>query len=92
MRAVGGHPEGYRIVALEPAADDDRERPGDVDVVRRDGNLLIGHNGGDYGVSTNMYLVPDRGVGAITLTNRYIGGWDAWYAFLDIQDRLLSIV
>jgi CubicO group peptidase (beta-lactamase class C family) len=60
--------------------------------VREAGNLLIGHNGGDYGVTTNMYFAPDRDVGVITLTNRYIGGWPAWYAFLDIQDRLLDLV
>lgn len=60
--------------------------------IREAGNLLIGHNGGDYGVSTNMYIAPDRDVGVITLTNRYIGGWPEWYAFLDIQDRLFDIL
>jgi CubicO group peptidase (beta-lactamase class C family) len=56
------------------------------------GNQLIGHNGGDYGVSTNMYFAPERHVGVVTLTNRYVGTWSAWYAFLDIQDRLLSLL
>ena len=60
--------------------------------IREAGDLLIGHNGSDYGVSTNMYFAPRRDVGVITLTNRSIEGWNAWYDFLDIQDRLFDIV
>lgn len=60
--------------------------------IRESGRTLVGHNGGDFGVSTNMYFSPSAGTGAITLTNRYIGGWTAWYAFLDIQDKLFDLL
>ena len=33
---------------------------------------LIGHNGGDDGVATQMYFRPDDGVGVIVLAN---GNW-----------------
>lgn len=58
----------------------------------RGGDVLIGHNGGDYGVNTGMYFAPKRDVGVVTLSNRYVGGWYAWYRYLDIQDRLFDLV
>jgi len=30
---------------------------------------LIGHDGGDYGVATSMYLDPETGIGIVTLAN-----------------------
>lgn len=58
---------------------------------RRGGDSLIGHGGSDYGVNTNMYFSQKRNVGVITLTNRYIGGWTAYYEWLDIENRLFDI-
>jgi len=59
--------------------------------VTRGGERLIGHGGSDYGVHTNMYFSMSRDVGVITLTNRYIGGWTAYYDWLDIENRLFEI-
>ena len=36
------------------------------------GMRLMGHNGGDNGVATQMYFRPDDGVGVIVLAN---GNW-----------------
>jgi CubicO group peptidase (beta-lactamase class C family) len=50
---------------------------------------VYGHNGGDYGESTDMFFRPDRGVGVVALTNAYISG-RRWAAFQDIEVRLFQ--
>ena len=54
------------------------------------GEVQVGHNGSDYGVSTSMFFGVDTGTGAITLTNRYVYGWKAWYALRYIDNRLFA--
>ena len=96
----GGAIDGERILKASTVREIMRPQVGKIEPgqgliwyrIHEAGEHLIGHNGGDYGTSTNMYFSPSRGVGAITLTNRYIGGWNAWYAFLDIQDRLFDLL
>jgi CubicO group peptidase (beta-lactamase class C family) len=54
---------------------------------RWDGDLLLGHNGGDSGVNTRMFFRPSDGTGVIVLANG-----DAWDGPLqDIQDRLFDV-
>jgi CubicO group peptidase (beta-lactamase class C family) len=56
----------------------------------RGGRRLMGHNGGDSGVATQMFFRPDDGVGVITLANgdwrRSRGGWP----LVQIMDRLFD--
>jgi CubicO group peptidase (beta-lactamase class C family) len=53
------------------------------------GYFRMGHDGGDYGVSTRMFFRPDRRVGVVSLTNSYLGG-KRWYSFRDIELRLFK--
>jgi CubicO group peptidase (beta-lactamase class C family) len=57
---------------------------------RRAGRRLIGHNGGDWGVATQMYFRPDDGVGVVVLAN---GNWH-WtgsrYPLASVTDRLFT--
>ena len=48
---------------------------------------MVGHTGGDYGVSTRMFCRPERGVGVVTLTNAHISG-KQWALFTDIETRM----
>ena len=57
---------------------------------RQKGHVIMGHNGGDYGVSTQMFFNPKSDVGVILLMNRYIGGYRAWRDVLEIQARLFE--
>jgi CubicO group peptidase (beta-lactamase class C family) len=56
----------------------------------RGGRRLLGHNGGDSGVATQMFFRPDDDVGVITLANgdwrRSHGGWP----LVQIMDRLFD--
>ncbi len=54
------------------------------------GRSVIGHNGSDYGVSTDMYYDPMTGVGIVTLVNADAPNalYDAMY---DIEDRLFDV-
>jgi len=54
------------------------------------GMELLGHSGGDQGVSTEMYFRPADGVGAILLTNGEPYGGSEWSAYLDIYERLFE--
>jgi CubicO group peptidase (beta-lactamase class C family) len=51
--------------------------------VSQSGERLLGHNGGDYGVSTQMFLRPRDGAGVIVLQNA-----DAYTPMIRIQTRL----
>ena len=51
------------------------------------GFRMLGHTGGDYGVSTRMFFRPDRGVGVVTLTNAYLPG-RRWTSFTEIETRM----
>jgi CubicO group peptidase (beta-lactamase class C family) len=53
------------------------------------GYFRMGHDGGDYGVSTRMFFRPDRRVGVVSLTNSYCGG-QRWWTFTDIELRLFK--
>ncbi len=57
---------------------------------RKDGELLLGHGGSDFGVHTDMFFAPARGVGFIALSNRNFYGSDAWPAGQAINARLLA--
>jgi len=57
----------------------------------QDGRLTMGHNGGDFGVATQMFFDPKNDVGAILLMNRYVNGYRAWKDVLDIQRRLFQV-
>lgn len=54
---------------------------------RGPGGWLVGHNGGDYGVSTGMWFRPSDGTGAVVLANgnAYRGQDD----LKDVSDRLI---
>jgi CubicO group peptidase (beta-lactamase class C family) len=54
-----------------------------------DGYSTLGHDGGDYGVTTRMFFRPDRRVGVVTLTNSYLNERH-WVAFGDIEARLFA--
>jgi CubicO group peptidase (beta-lactamase class C family) len=54
-----------------------------------DGFSTLGHDGGDYGVSTRMFFRPDRRVGVVTLTNSYLNT-QHWTAFSDIEARMFA--
>jgi hypothetical protein len=59
-------------------------------VLHRDGERLIGHNGGDSGVATQMFFRPSDGVGVITLAN---GDWhraDGRWPLSLVMDRLFE--
>jgi CubicO group peptidase (beta-lactamase class C family) len=53
------------------------------------GFFRLGHTGGDYGVSTQMFFRPDTRVGVITLTNSSMGV-PRWRHFRDIQLRMFE--
>ena len=50
---------------------------------------MIGHTGGDYGVSTRMFYRPNKDVGVVSLTNAYISGTQ-WASFTDIETRMFA--
>ncbi|MFZ0544553.1 MAG: serine hydrolase [Candidatus Promineifilaceae bacterium] len=54
----------------------------------RNGDLLLGHNGGDDGVTTQMFFRLSDGVGTILLANGDAANQNEFEAFLAIQDRL----
>jgi CubicO group peptidase (beta-lactamase class C family) len=57
----------------------------------QDGRLTMGHNGGDFGVATQMFFDPKNDVGVILLMNRYVNGYRAWKDVLDVQRRLFQM-
>jgi CubicO group peptidase (beta-lactamase class C family) len=54
-----------------------------------DGFPTLGHDGGDFGVSTRMFFRPDALVGVVSLTNSYLYNHH-WLAFSDIERRLFD--
>jgi CubicO group peptidase (beta-lactamase class C family) len=50
---------------------------------------VLGHDGGDVGVSARMFFRPDARVGVVTLTNSYLNN-QHWVAFSDIEARMFS--
>jgi CubicO group peptidase (beta-lactamase class C family) len=54
----------------------------------RNGDILLGHNGGDDGVTTQMFFRLSDGVGTILLANGDAASQNEFQAFLQIQDRL----
>jgi CubicO group peptidase (beta-lactamase class C family) len=58
------------------------------------GRAVIGHNGSDYGVATDMYYDPETGVGIVALVNAdtpasmYASMWDIEHKLLDVGDAL----
>lgn len=53
------------------------------------GYPVMGHTGGDYGVSTRMFFRTDKQVGVCTMTNVYLGG-RRWSAFRDVERELFD--
>jgi len=53
------------------------------------GYFRMGHTGGDFGVTTQMFFRPDTKVGVISLTNSSLGG-PRWRHFRDIQLRMFE--
>jgi CubicO group peptidase (beta-lactamase class C family) len=53
------------------------------------GFTMMGHTGGDYGMSTRMFFRPNRDVGVVTLTNAYISG-KQWASFTEIETRMFE--
>jgi CubicO group peptidase (beta-lactamase class C family) len=56
---------------------------------RIDGRDVVGHSGGDYGVSTDMLLDPETGIGVVVLLNTY-GNNAVWAAQSDIERALFE--
>jgi CubicO group peptidase (beta-lactamase class C family) len=94
----GGTLDGVRV--LQPDTVREMRRSQVPDVVdgqgliwyrsRRRGRVLIGHNGGDYGVATVAFYDPDAGTGVVVLGN---GNWrrDAGrWPLMQIMDRLFE--
>jgi hypothetical protein len=50
---------------------------------------VVGHDGGDFGVSTRMFFRTDARVGVVTLTNSYLNN-QHWLAFSDIEARMFG--
>ncbi len=53
------------------------------------GYPVMGHTGGDYGVSTRMFFRTDKQIGVCTMTNTYLGG-RRWSAFRDVERELFD--
>lgn len=95
--ANGGTLDGARI--LEAATVEEILSPQAPDVEptqgvfwywsKADDRDVVGHSGGDYGVSTYMFLDPETGVGVVVLLNTY-GNADVWTAQADIQRALFA--
>lgn len=96
--ARGGELDGVRI--LQESSVEEMRRRQFAEVVRgqgliwyylhRRGERLLGHNGGDSGVATQMYFRPTDGTGVITLAN---GNWrraGAAWPLSQIMDRLFD--
>jgi len=56
----------------------------------RSGGVVWGHNGGDLGVATWMFLREDRSAGVVLLTNGGADGDTEWRALEEILDRLFA--
>jgi CubicO group peptidase (beta-lactamase class C family) len=53
------------------------------------GFSALGHDGGDFGVTTRMFFRPDQRVGVVTLTNSYTNQ-QHWVRFSDIEAHLFA--
>lgn len=53
---------------------------------------IMGHNGGDVGVSTDMFFRMKDGAGVVLLANGSPWSWPEWYAWRDIRTRLFSLI
>ena len=92
----GGEVDGVRVLAADTVAE--MLTPQLTDVVDDQGLVLYSwdwhgcavwaHEGSDSGVSTGMYLCPDRDLGLAVLTN---GGWGDPEAFYAIAELLWAI-
>lgn len=94
----GGELDGVRILEESTVQEMLREQVPDVVAgqglvwyaIHRDGERLIGHNGGDSGVATQMFFRERDGTGVITLAN---GDWrrsGAKWPLVLIMDRLFA--
>jgi len=55
------------------------------------GHAVMGHNGGDIGVSTGMWFDPATSAGIVVLTNGDVPTSTDYQALSEIQDRLLML-
>jgi CubicO group peptidase (beta-lactamase class C family) len=88
--------EGTRILEASTVTEMRRVQFPDLDPVQgliwyydsRNGDTLLGHNGGDWGVATQMFYRPADGAGVILLAN---GDGIPIEPLLEIQDLLFDI-
>lgn len=52
------------------------------------GDILLGHTGGDFGVTTAMFFKPEKDIGVIVLTNGEFLFYNEYLSYLAIWDRL----
>lgn len=55
------------------------------------GHRLFGHNGGDFGSATEMWIDRDDRVGVVVLLNSDPGSSDGWQALIDMEKELLDL-
>jgi CubicO group peptidase (beta-lactamase class C family) len=53
---------------------------------------IMGHNGGDIGVSTDMWFRMKDGAGVVLLANGSPWSWREWFAWRDIRTHLFSLI
>lgn len=95
MVSAGGTYEGQRLLSEAAVTEMLRPQIPDIDQGQRliwyeedlDGDVLVGHNGGEVGVSADMFFRPSDGVGFVVLMN---GEPRKWKDVLDLERALLT--
>ena len=97
MFIQGGTYDGTQVLAEETVQEIRRVQYPQVDAQQGllwyfkelDGMKLLGHNGGELGVATEMFFRPDNGTGVILLMN---GDWSRlnYNVIMEIEARLFS--
>ncbi len=85
--AHGAAPDGTRVVSAANASERTKLRvrtEGDdgyglgIDVGTYEGTPMLSHDGGSLGFGATMFLLPEKGIGVVILTNvRNGGSWEA---------------
>ena len=62
--------------------------------VRREmgGRTLLGHNGGDFGASAELWIDREAGIGIVVMLNADYIREDAWQAIFDLESDLLDLI
>jgi CubicO group peptidase (beta-lactamase class C family) len=95
----GGTYQGVQL--LQPATVTQMLTPAIYGIARKQGLVwyrwnvagwdVIGHNGGDMGVSTNMYYDENTGTGVVLLANGEAWTWREWNAMMDLAAKLFEV-